>query len=163
MVSNTPRRQRQPALAVQLPSWHTMGASTQPIVRRANEPQFGVPRRGYSARDPKPGVPDHQAIQHSATGVTVCICSSGGDVTSGVGAYNFMRMQPVPVRTYAFGVCSSVAATMFMAGIDRISAVVNSFHSTLRATQKDRTLVKLLTAHRLSAHHFARCQNGTNR
>lgn len=68
-----------------------------------------------------------QAVHNSATGVTVCICSSGGDVASGVGAYNFMRMQPVPVRTYAFGVCSSVAATMFMAGIDRISAAVNSF------------------------------------
>ncbi|CAB5709103.1 ATP-dependent Clp protease proteolytic subunit [Delftia tsuruhatensis] len=128
MVSNTPRRQRQPS------PWQ---CSCPPGIRweLPHNPSSGGRMNHnlvYHGEVTPQGIRNlecliTQAIQHSATGVTVCICSSGGDVTSGVGAYNFMRMQPVPVRTYAFGVCSSVAATMFMAGIDRISAVVNSF------------------------------------
>lgn len=66
-------------------------------------------------------------VENNATDITVCICSGGGDVTAGIGAYNFMRMLPIPVKTYAFGMCGSIAATMFMAGAERISASVNFF------------------------------------
>lgn len=54
--------------------------------------------------------------------IVVCLCSGGGDVNAGIGAYNFLKMQPVPITTYAFGICGSIAATIFLAGEKRICA-----------------------------------------
>lgn len=62
-------------------------------------------------------------IEASAKGaekVTLCICSGGGDVISGIGVYHFLRMAPIAIETYCFGLCGSVAATMFLGGSRRI-------------------------------------------
>ncbi|MHC3432867.1 ATP-dependent Clp protease proteolytic subunit [Delftia lacustris] len=67
------------------------------------------------------------SVNSGASEIVVSICSGGGDVMAGIGAYNFIRMQPIPVKTYAFGYCGSIAATVFMAGSERISSTVNSF------------------------------------
>jgi ATP-dependent protease ClpP protease subunit len=59
--------------------------------------------------------------------IVVCICSGGGDVNAGIGAYNFLKMQAVPITTYAFGICGSIAATIFLAGEKRIAATACVF------------------------------------
>lgn len=67
------------------------------------------------------------AVISGKSNITLCLCSPGGDVVSGVGIYNFIRMLPVPVRTYAYGFCGSIAATIFMAGNDRFSTKNSAF------------------------------------
>jgi ATP-dependent protease ClpP protease subunit len=57
----------------------------------------------------------HQAI-------TLVLTSNGGDVASGMGVYHFIRSLPVPVHAHAAGVCSSVAATILLAGDRRTGA-----------------------------------------
>lgn len=59
--------------------------------------------------------------------VTLCICSNGGDVTAGMGAFNFIKMLPVPITTYAMGVCGSIAVNLFLAGAERVAAPVSLF------------------------------------
>ena len=63
-----------------------------------------------------------KVASHDAPDITLCICSGGGDVCAGIGAYNFIKMLPVPITTYAFGICGSIAATIFLAGQSRLSA-----------------------------------------
>lgn len=59
--------------------------------------------------------------------ITLCICSGGGDVCAGIGVYNFIKMLPVQVTTYTFGICGSIAATMFLSGTSRIAASTSMF------------------------------------
>jgi ATP-dependent protease ClpP protease subunit len=59
--------------------------------------------------------------------VTVCICSDGGDVTAGIGLYNFMRMLPMKVNMHSFGVCGSIAGTIYLAGHRRTCASASLF------------------------------------
>lgn len=68
-----------------------------------------------------------KVASHDAPDITLCICSGGGDVCAGIGAYNFIKMLPVPITTYAFGICGSIAATIFLAGQSRLSASANFF------------------------------------
>ncbi len=72
------------------------------------------------------------AIREDSPDITVCICSNGGDVCAGIGLYNFIRMIPLSITTYAFGICGSIAATIFLAGERRIAAPVSMF--TLHAS-----------------------------
>lgn len=76
------------------------------------------------------------AFAQGAPNMTLYLCSGGGDVTAGVGLYNFIRMIPVPVHIHAFGNCSSVAATVLLAGERRTSATVAQFNLHA-ATYKD--------------------------
>lgn len=68
-----------------------------------------------------------QAVTHENPDITLCICSGGGNVGAGIGIYNFIKMQPVPITTYAFGICGSIAATMFLAGSRRLAAPASQF------------------------------------
>jgi ATP-dependent protease ClpP protease subunit len=54
--------------------------------------------------------------------IVLVLTSNGGDVASGLGLYHFIRSLPVPVHTHAAGVCSSVAATILLAGDRRTGA-----------------------------------------
>jgi ATP-dependent protease ClpP protease subunit len=54
--------------------------------------------------------------------IVLVLTSNGGDVASGMGLYHFIRSLPVPVRTHAAGVCSSVAATILLASDHRSAA-----------------------------------------
>lgn len=59
--------------------------------------------------------------------VTLCICTSGGDVTSGIGLYNYIQMLPIKVHTHATGMCDSIGATIFMAGEHRTANPIACF------------------------------------
>jgi hypothetical protein len=37
------------------------------------------------------------AIGEGAKELTICIASNGGDVTAGIGLYNFLRMMPIAI------------------------------------------------------------------
>jgi ATP-dependent protease ClpP protease subunit len=68
-----------------------------------------------------------EAVKHETPDITLCICSGGGDVCAGIGAYNFIKMLPVPITTYTFGMCGSIAATFFLAGTKRVAAFASMF------------------------------------
>jgi ATP-dependent protease ClpP protease subunit len=65
--------------------------------------------------------------------VTVCICiciyicSAGGEVDAGLGFYNFAGMLPIKVDTHCFGICGSIATTMYIAGHKRTTAKTSRF------------------------------------
>ena len=63
-----------------------------------------------------------QLVPLQPQSMTLMICSGGGDVAGGVAIYNFLKMMPFEVRTHAFGLCGSIAATMFLAGSNRTAA-----------------------------------------
>jgi ATP-dependent protease ClpP protease subunit len=59
--------------------------------------------------------------------VTLCLCSGGGDVTAGIGLFNFLKMLPMTVNTHCFGICGSIAATIFLAGERRTATPASMF------------------------------------
>lgn len=67
------------------------------------------------------------AIEKGVKELTICICSGGGDVTSGIGLYNFLKMVPAKINTHNFGACGSIAATIFLAGERRTTAAASMF------------------------------------
>lgn len=68
-----------------------------------------------------------QMLASAAQGATLLICSAGGDVTAGIGIYNFLRMMPFEIKTHAFGMCGSIAATIFLAGKKRTCSAASYF------------------------------------
>ena len=67
------------------------------------------------------------AHREGINSVTLCIASEGGDVNSGIGLYNFLQMMPITINTHASGMCSSIAATVLIAGVKRTASPVSSF------------------------------------
>jgi len=59
--------------------------------------------------------------------ILLCISSGGGDVNAGLGLFNFIRMMPITIHTHTFGMCGSIAATIFLAGQRRTAASVSAF------------------------------------
>lgn len=59
--------------------------------------------------------------------VTLCLASNGGSVNAGIAFYNFAKMAPLAVNTHAAGLCDSIAATMFLAGVKRTAAPLSRF------------------------------------
>lgn len=51
--------------------------------------------------------------------ITLYINSPGGDVTSGLAVYDFMRMTQTPIRTVCVGTAASMGAILFLAGQKR--------------------------------------------
>jgi ATP-dependent protease ClpP protease subunit len=68
-----------------------------------------------------------EACKEDPSEITLCLCSGGGDVCAGIGAYNFIRMLPVQISIHNFGICGSIAATMFLAGGRRTAASSSIF------------------------------------
>jgi ATP-dependent protease ClpP protease subunit len=71
-----------------------------------------------------------------ASRLTLCLCSGGGDVIAGIGLFNFLKMLPITVNTHCFGICGSIAATIFLAGERRTTAPASMF-SLHAATYSD--------------------------
>lgn len=67
------------------------------------------------------------AMSDGASRIVLHLCSGGGDVTAGIGLYNFIRAFPVRVDTHAFGLCGSIAATIFLAGEERTTVATGAF------------------------------------
>ncbi|WP_157128450.1 ATP-dependent Clp protease proteolytic subunit [Cupriavidus sp. USMAA2-4] len=64
--------------------------------------------------------------------LTLSIASGGGDVTAGMGLYNFIRAMPITINTHVIGMCGSIAATVLLAGERRTSSSASLF--TLHAS-----------------------------
>ena len=67
------------------------------------------------------------AYKNKVSHVTLHICSKGGDVTAGVGLYNFLKMIPIDVDTHCFGMCESIAVSVFLAGRKRSTQPTSKF------------------------------------
>lgn len=67
------------------------------------------------------------AVNRKKTNVTLHICSSGGDVTAGVGLANFLSMIPIVVNTHCFGRCGSIAVNVLLAGTVRSTEAIARF------------------------------------
>ncbi|HCW48962.1 MAG TPA: hypothetical protein DGP25_02665 [Brevundimonas sp.] len=67
------------------------------------------------------------ALREGASRITFRLCSNGGDVTAGIGLFNFIRAFPIPVDVHAFGICGSVAATIILAGERRTTEPISRF------------------------------------
>ncbi len=52
--------------------------------------------------------------------ITVYINSPGGEVNSGLAAYDVMKLIQAPVTTFCTGLAASMAAILFLAGQDRL-------------------------------------------
>ena len=61
------------------------------------------------------------AIAQGATRINLHISSSGGDVTSGFTAYNFIKTLPIPVYCFNISNIDSIANAIFLAGIKRFA------------------------------------------
>lgn len=62
-----------------------------------------------------------QAIAQGAVAINLHISSSGGDVTSGFTAYNFIKTLPIPIHTYNISNIDSIANAIFLAGVKRFA------------------------------------------
>ena len=51
--------------------------------------------------------------------ITLYINSPGGDVTSGLAVYDYMKMMQAPIRTVCTGLAASMGAILFLAGDKR--------------------------------------------
>ena len=51
--------------------------------------------------------------------ITLCINSPGGEVVSGLAAYDTMRMLKSPIRTVCIGTAASMASVLFLGGTRR--------------------------------------------
>lgn len=54
--------------------------------------------------------------QDPHAGITLYINSPGGEVTSGLAVFDFLKMFPAPVRTVCIGTAASMGAILFLAG-----------------------------------------------
>lgn len=61
------------------------------------------------------------ALSQGATQINLHISSSGGDVTSGFTAYNFIKTLPIPVHCFNISNIDSIANAIFLAGSRRFS------------------------------------------
>lgn len=70
-------------------------------------------------------------IANGAKRITLCLCSAGGDVTAGIGLFNFLRMLPnsIEINTHCFGVCGSITVTILLAGSKRSADVISQFNT----------------------------------
>jgi len=68
-----------------------------------------------------------QRLSAGVTELTIWICSGGGDVNAGVGLFNFLRALPIMINTHCFGICGSIAATIFLAGRRRTATPASIF------------------------------------
>ncbi|MEQ4988013.1 ATP-dependent Clp protease proteolytic subunit [Proteus sp. fly-1089] len=61
------------------------------------------------------------AIANGATQLNIHISSSGGDITSGFTAYNFIKSLQIPVTTHNISNVDSIANIIFLAGSNRLA------------------------------------------
>lgn len=66
-------------------------------------------------------------LSASVDRLTVICSSRGGDITAGMAIYNLLRMLPCRVRMINAGQCGSIAATIFLAGEERIALPASNF------------------------------------
>ncbi|MBN9530575.1 MAG: ATP-dependent Clp protease proteolytic subunit [Alphaproteobacteria bacterium] len=66
-------------------------------------------------------------MSNGAREITLLLCSEGGDVNAGLGAYNFLKILPIRINTHCFGIVGSIAATMFLAGERRTMSKAGVF------------------------------------
>ncbi|WP_208951773.1 ATP-dependent Clp protease proteolytic subunit [Rahnella sp. ChDrAdgB13] len=62
-----------------------------------------------------------QALVKGAESINLHISSSGGEVTSGFTAYNFIKTLPIPVNTFNISNIDSIANAIFLAGTQRFA------------------------------------------
>ena len=60
-------------------------------------------------------------VDEGVTTLNLLISSPGGNVYSGLLAYNFLKGCPVQLTTHNIGVCDSITAVIYAAGIRRLS------------------------------------------
>jgi ATP-dependent protease ClpP protease subunit len=68
-----------------------------------------------------------QALMDKEEKLWLSITSTGGNVVSGLGLFQTLRMMPFEVNTFASGFCGSIAATIFLAGQRRLAASNTAF------------------------------------
>ena len=78
----------------------------------------------------------NDAYRSGVKDLTLCLCTSGGDVTSGIGLFNFIRMFDVNINTHAAGICESIGVTILLAGKVR-TATPTSVFSTHQASYSE--------------------------
>lgn len=60
------------------------------------------------------------ALNNSVESIKLLISSPGGDVASGISAYNFLKGLPIEVETHNFGNIDSMATVIYCAGKERL-------------------------------------------
>lgn len=68
-----------------------------------------------------------EVVEARSGRLTVYLSSRGGDITAGMAIYNTLQLLPCPLRTINIGQCGSIAATVFLAGGDRIAMPASNF------------------------------------
>lgn len=60
------------------------------------------------------------ALNNNAEAIKLLISSPGGDVASGISAYNFLKGLPIDIETHNFGNIDSMATVIYCAGKQRL-------------------------------------------
>lgn len=86
----------------------------------------------YSGRINEIGVQNtmillNESMKNGESAAILHIASLGGDVTSGMLLYNFIRMLPIEIRTHAVSTCHSIAASILLGGTIRTAAPASNF------------------------------------
>jgi len=93
-------------------------------------------------------------IDEKVTTLNLLISSPGGNVYAGLMAYNFLKGCPVHLTTHNIGICDSISAVIYAAGIRRLSVPHGRFlmhgvmagftaNSSLTETQLEERLATL--------------------
>lgn len=68
-----------------------------------------------------------EIVEARAERLTIYLSSRGGDITAGMAIYNTLQLLPCPLRMVNIGQCGSIAATVFLAGEERIALPASNF------------------------------------
>lgn len=90
------------------------------------------------------GLLGQQVKAADVTRVHLMISSNGGEVHSGITAYNVLRSLPVEIHTYNFGNVDSIATVVYLAGEHRVAQPRSSFlfHGVGMTFQQNARLVE---------------------
>lgn len=66
-------------------------------------------------------------VQAGTKRLTIYLSSRGGDITAGMAIHNTLRMLDCNLRLVNVGQCGSIAATVFLAGHERIAMPASNF------------------------------------
>ena len=68
-----------------------------------------------------------EANRQAIDSLVLNISSIGGNTTSGIAAYNYLKSLPFPIRTHNLGEVSSAAILIYLAGAERTAESISKF------------------------------------
>lgn len=91
--------------------------------------------------------------------ITLEISSPGGDFLAGLGLYDWLRGNRIPLQTVGYGQVSSMAVIIFLAGEHRVAGPNCYFFLHQPAKEYENGVTLNITAHEAGAKQLVRCRD----